>query len=116
MSTILGGWVLGMPRTFRLLTTNSKGGVTAALARGCHLPRSTLDRDQLRHRLPRLAVELREARLTDRVVVVGLEVDLHARQQHAEFHILEALHLLQEVLAREIVAAAFQHQRGELRT
>src|SRR4029450_5026788 len=62
----------------------------------------------LAKQLPGFALEPLQLNLRDRSKVGRRRVDLDARQQAAEFEVLDAGCLLHDVLAREIVAAGFQ--------
>src|SRR5262245_39663557 len=62
----------------------------------------------LAEQLPGFALELLQLDLRDRSEVGRAGVDLDARQQAAEFEILDAGRLLHDVLTRQVVAACLE--------
>src|SRR6476620_5146439 len=57
---------------------------------------------------PALAVELDQLLLGDRIVLIGTGIDLDPGQQHWQLEVLQVGRLLDDVLARKIIAGLFQ--------
>src|ERR1700682_2236877 len=82
-------------------------GITSADAA---LPATLIPGLQLAEPLPLLAGKAHDLHLLDRNVIGRAGVDLDARQHHRQFHVLDGVSLLEDILGCKIVAAGFQHR------
>jgi hypothetical protein len=70
--------------------------------------------DDLAEGHPALTLEFDQLHLLDRVIIRRAGVERDAGQQHVQLHVLQALRLLQNVLARQVVAGLAQHRLQRL--